>query len=651
MSGIAGIYNLDGQPVDRARMQRMADAMAYRGPDGIGCWIDGPVGLGHAMLHTTAESLREKQPLLDEQGALCLTFDGRVDNGSELRAALQSRGLPPQADTDAELVLRAYACWGEDCPQHILGDFAFAIWDGRNRKLFCARDALGIKPFYYYVDQHTFVFGSELRQLFEGATIRCEPNEGMIGEYLANAITSREETLYRGILRLPPAHCLRVQHGQLQLRRYWDADPARKIRYRTDAEYAEHFMEIFMEAVRCRLRSHGGIGAELSGGLDSSSVVSAVQSLQREGKALGANVETFSLVFPGLACDESDYIEDVIRKSGVKFNFVHPYEPKASCHEEYVQRHRDFPGYPGNYMWNAIRTLARDRGFRVHLTGLGGDDWLTGSDFAYAELLRRCRIRELIRRARVDSRLAGAPGIISALSLALRQGLPPLLPPGMRQAIRGILRREGIPKWINPQFARRIHLRERLRQKPDQHIFSSHAQRDQYRWLNSGYLVHSFEYDDRSAAEAAFEMRHPFHDRRMVEFALALPQEQLWRQDQTKFVLRQAMRGLLPERVRQRSSKADFSHSVVQAFQARGDESVFDSLATASMEWVDKERIRAIYRQLVQLYARGDEEYAEHMWPPWMIFGIDLWYKMTFVNRVCSSRESPRVEQSGTVLM
>lgn len=650
MSGIAGIHNLDGRPVDRSRLQRMTDMMAYRGPDGIGCWIDGAVGLGHAMLHTTAESLREKQPLLDERSALCLTLDGRVDNRNELRVALQCKGLQPQADTDAELVLRAYECWGEDCPQHILGDFAFAIWDGRKREIFCARDALGIKPFYYYADRCTFIFGSELRQLFEGAAIPCEPNEGMIGEYLANAITSREETLYRGVLRLPPAHCLRVQQGKVELRRYWDADPTRAIRYRTDAEYAEHFLEIFKEAVRCRLRSHGGIGAELSGGLDSSSVVSVAQSLRREAAAADIDMETFSVAFPGLDCDESDYIEDVIRKSGVKFNFVHSYEPKASCHVEYVQRHRDFPGYPGNYMWNTIRTLAREKGYRVHLSGLGGDDWLTGSDYGYAELLRSFKIRELIRRARLDSRLAGTPGIMSALILGLRQDCLQLLPPAAIRAIRLVLGRQGVPKWIKSQFARRIHLSERLRRKPDQHRFSSNAQREQYRWLNSGYLVHSFEYDDRSAAAAGFEVRHPFHDRRMVEFALALPQEQLWRQNQTKFILRQAMRGLLPESVQQRLGKADFSHSVAKSFQAQGDESLFDSLATAPMEWVDTKQVSAIYQQLVRLYARGDEAYSDHIWPPWMIFGIDLWYKMIFVNRVSSSRESLRVEQSGAVM-
>ncbi len=650
MSGIAGIYHLDGRPLEGARLQRMVGAMAHRGADGVACWIDGSVGLGHAMLHTTPESLRERQPLSDAQGTLCLTLDGRVDNREELRAALQSKGLPPQADSDAELVLRAYACWGEDCPQHILGDFAFAVWDARRRTLFCARDCLGIKPFYYFFDQNTFVFGSELQQLFEGADIPCEPNEGMIGEYLANAITSREETLYRGILRLPPAHSLRVENGRVQLKRYWDADPARAIRYRTDAQYAEHFMEIFREAVRCRLRSHAGIGADLSGGLDSSSVVSVIQLLRRQGAAPGTDVETFSLTFPGLPCDESNYIDEVIRKSGARRNLLRPHEPGASCHEEYVRRHRDFPGYPGNYMWDSIRDRLKEKGFRVLLSGLGGDDWLTGGDFYYIELLRRLKIRDLMRRARAESPTAPVAGMASAFYLELREDLMPALPPAMLQAIRVVLGRKGVPAWIDPQFAQRNRLRERLQKKPDRHRFENRTQRDLYRWLNSGYLVHSFEYDDRSASAGGFEMRHPFHDRRMVEFALALPPEQLWRNDQCKFVLRQAMQGLLPESVRQRLDKADFAHSVANAFRAQGDTPLFGSLAIDTMAWVDAAQIRTIYRRMMQLYARGEEEYTDHIWPPWMIFGIDLWYKMIFLNQKGSSPESPCVEQSGTVL-
>ena len=630
MSGIAGIYHFDGRPADRARLRRMAEAMAHRGPDGLNCWMQGPVGLAHAMLHATPESLRETQPLQDDAGALRLTLDGRIDNRDELRAALQGRGFAPRNDGDAELVLRAYQCWGEDCAQHILGDFAFALWNETTRTLFCARDALGTRPFYYCCGSGSFVFASELQQLFEGAAIERAPNDGMIGEYLANAITSRDETLYRGILRLPPAHCLRVQPGGVRLRRYWDADPGRAMRYRTDAQYAEHFMEIFTAALRCRLRSPGGIAAELSGGLDSSSIVCMAQSLRRNGAPAGADLETFSLAFPGMPCDESAYIADVVRSSGARNTVLPPHQPPASCHADYVSRHGDFPGYPGNYMWDSIRQRLRERGHRVLLTGLGGDDWFAGGDVYYVELLRRLKFRELLQRARSDCAESGVAGAAAEAYLELRHDLLPLLPPVLLQAIRTALGREGVPAWIRPQFARRSRLRERLQKKPDRHRFESRSQRDLYRWLNSGYLVHSFECDDRSAAGAGFEMRHPFHDRRLVEFALALPPEQLWRDGQSKFVLRQAMQGLLPESVRQRSTKADFSHAVANALQAQGGEALFDTLAIDAAGWVDKGRLRALYRRMNELYARGAQEYADHIWPPWMAFGIELWYKTRF---------------------
>jgi asparagine synthase (glutamine-hydrolysing) len=259
----------------------MTEIIGHRGPDGAGYWLDGPVGLGHRMLHTTPESLQEQQPFPNETGNLCLTLDGRVDNRDELRVALEARGKKVRTDTDAEIVLRAYECWDEECPKHIIGDFAFVIWDRPNQRLFCARDPLGLRPFYYYSDDRTFLCGSEPRPLFEDPTTRREPNEGMIAEYLARAITDQEETLYRGVFRLPPAHVLSVQPGRLRKARYWDIDPVRKIRYRTDEEYAEHFSDIFKVAVRCRLRSQGPVGAYLSGGLDSSSVVGVVQSLYR----------------------------------------------------------------------------------------------------------------------------------------------------------------------------------------------------------------------------------------------------------------------------------------------------------------------------------------------------------------------------------
>ena len=636
MSGIAGIYHLDGRPVDPALLTRMTDIIAHRGPDASGHWIDGSVGLGHRMLHTTPESLQEKQPLLDETGNLTLTLDGRVDNWDEVRMGLAAEGAKLRTDTDAELVLRAYKYWGEECPQRTIGDFAFVVWDRRQRQLFCARDPLGGKPFYYHTDGRTFLCSSELRQLFEDSTVRRKPNEGMIGEYLAKAITSQEETLYRDVFRLPSGHVLIVQPDGLRKARYWDIDPAREIRYRTDAEYAEHFAELFREAVRCRLRSYKPVGAYLSGGLDSSSVVGVAQSLYREGAIGDRGFETFSLVFPGRPCDESAYIQDVVQMWALKSNAVYPEESDPPDYTAQVRRYHDFPDYPNGSMADPLRSLARAKGFRVLLTGLGGDDWLTGSSYHYADLLRRLRLVALIRQIRFDSRV---PAVVWPRFSLFRFGFWPFVPPSARDALKWVLRRNGLPRWMGRRFAREIRLSERLRRPTAKRPFSSFAQADLYRTAISGFGAHFIEMEERSASRFGFEQRHPFHDRRIIEFALALPEEQRWRRNQIKFVLRQAMSGLLPETIRQRLTKADFSHVFAEALHGQRGERLFDSLAIASMGWVDGGWVQTAYRDMAQLYARGDEQYSRYIWPLWFIFGIELWFNMVFLHREALSAD------------
>ena len=165
MSGIIGIHYLDGRPVDRENLTKMVDILAHRGPDGADIWVDGCVGLGHRMLWTTPESLIEKLPLENQRGDLVITADARIDNRDELIAALQINNRPSDKVVDSELILAAYEKWGEDCPEHLLGDFAFAIWDERRELLFCARDHFGVKPFYYYFANNTFAFGSEIKAL------------------------------------------------------------------------------------------------------------------------------------------------------------------------------------------------------------------------------------------------------------------------------------------------------------------------------------------------------------------------------------------------------------------------------------------------------------------------------------------------------
>jgi asparagine synthase (glutamine-hydrolysing) len=631
MSGIAGIFNLDGQPVDPALLARMTAAVSDRGPDGVGHWIDGPVGLGHRMLQTTPESLDEKQPLSDDGNTnLCLIFDGRIDNRDELRAEIESKGARLRSDTDAEIVLRTYEIWGEACPRKIIGDFAFAIWDGRNRQLFCARDFLGIKPFYYYSDARRFLFGSELQQLVADPFFQPTPNEGVVGEYLTGSLTTTEETLYRGILRLTPAHYLVVRRDGIRKGRYWDIDPTKEIKYRTDREYSEHFLSSFQEAVRCRLRSHGRVGAHLSGGMDSSSIVAMAALLLREGRAVDCGFETFSMTYPSdWPCDERGYIKAVSRMCDVKTNFVEPGVPGRSYYIEQAHKYQDFPDFPnGAGQGLPLNEVARAKGFRVMLTGNGGNEWFEGGVDHLADLLRGLKFRKFFRHARLGTVLTGNP---SPLSLAFRSGLLPLLPSVVRRTGKLLLRkRTNLPDSISERFATRIGLRKRLRGTEHGAKFSSYAQRRIYRLVTDGTEVQPNEVMERATARQGLEDRHPFHDRRLAEFALAIPEEQRWRNGQTKYILREAMRDHLPEPVLQRKVQGDFSILFVKTLEALGAESAFDRLAVASLGWVEPNGVRRMYREMTELYARNDLNYTTRMWPLWGVLAMELWYRAAF---------------------
>ncbi len=208
MSGIAVIWNRDGRPVDGAQIVRMTELMKHRGPDGERHWRRGPVAIGHCALNTTPEALADQQPLIDEAAGLCITFDGRIDNREELKTLLDINGSDLISVSDPRLVLAAYRKWGEACVEHLLGDFAFAIWDERQRRLFCARDFLGVRPLFYALVGDTFVCASEVRTLFALPGLKREPNLAVLAARLLRQCIEFDDTLYLGVSRLPMAHCL-----------------------------------------------------------------------------------------------------------------------------------------------------------------------------------------------------------------------------------------------------------------------------------------------------------------------------------------------------------------------------------------------------------------------------------------------------------
>jgi asparagine synthase (glutamine-hydrolysing) len=624
VSGIAGLLALAGGTADTRTLRRMLAALAHRGADGEGVWASGPVALGHRAFWTTPEAQTEGQPWHDAAGELAVVMDGRIDNRDELRAALRGRGCRLRADHDSELVLRAYECWGENFPRELAGDFGIAVWDGTRRRLVCARDPLGVKPLYYQGNGSTFRWGSEPEAILADPEVPRTADEGMVAEMLAGYLVSRADTLWVGLKRVPPAHTLTVDARGIRLARYWPPESLADIRYACDADYALHFRALLEEAVRGRLRAAGPIASHLSGGIDSSSVVALAQRLLQSGSP-PVPLEAFTQTYPAQPRDERAFAEEVASRCGTKWHAVMPDPPGPEYYEAQARRYLDFPDYPNGAAGSlAISRLAASNGCRVMLTGVWGNAFLEGSTAHLADSLRGGRLVEAIRCARSDCALLYDTGLASAL---FNGGVRPLVPSRIRRALSPLLRRAVVPQFMPAAFARRVGLRDRLRLPEWAPPYPTFAQRGVYTSALTAWNVHAGEITERGAAMFGIEERHPFTDRRLVEFCLALPEEQRWRGTTLKVVLREAMRGLLPEAVRTKAEQPDLSFLSMEALAAAGGERVFENLRIAEQGWVDPGVAREMYRRAVGLLAAGDPRYAELVGPLWTIHGLDLWWR------------------------
>lgn len=617
MSGIFGIFNLDGRPVDRELMERMSAALAHRGPDASGIWIDGPVGLGHRMLHTTPESLHETQPLVDETGRYVLVMDGRVDNREELRRDLLAHGARLRDDTDAELILKSFGLWGEGCLIQIIGDFGLGLWDAKSRRLFLARDPLGRKPLHYVQQSDFIAFGSLIAPLITHPEFRMEPNEGMIGEYLTDCVNDLEETLLKSVRRVRPGHYGTTSGSLLVQKKFWDIDPDRRIRYSDDRDYNEHFIHLLREAVRTRLRAIGGVAIELSGGLDSSSVATVALELNRREKTSLA-VQTFSYIYPGWGCDETRFIRDFEKIWGAS-NLLAPDEPELGSYQKFAETFLDFPGYP-NASPLRLDAAVRSKGIRVVLTGLGGDEWFSGHLIHYADYLEKLQVIPLIRQTISDLKL-NSRGIPLRL---LRYGLLPLLRAGNMGGNAGS---ELAQSHLTPDFVRRTALRERMARPLEQPLFKGFVQRQMHSLLTNGTWIQSHESLERIGSMNSIERRHPFHDRRMVEFGFALPEDQRWKGRYRKVLLRNSLRELLPRSILRRTDKAGFSRLFAQLLTSRELEEFARNLEIAGCGWVDKSRVCKMLSSLCKFYVPGENRYNPGIWILWMIIGVELWFR------------------------
>jgi asparagine synthase (glutamine-hydrolysing) len=617
VSGIVGVFNLDGRPVDPHVPSRMLEAIAHRGPDRRAVWSDGPVALGHCLFSTTPESIDERQPYRAAEAGLSIVFDGRIDNREELVERFDRERIHPTAAFDAAYALCAYRTWGEACAAELLGDFAFAIWDGPRRRLFCARDVAGVKTFYYHRGPRVFLFASEPQAVLRHPAVSGRPDEGMIGEYLS-VVTSIEDTAFADIKRLPRACRLVVSADACDSGKYWEIDAQRTIRYDSPEEYGHDLRSLLADAVRVRLRSCSPVGVMLSGGVDSSSILAMAASMAAAGRAA---CEAYSMIGPGQSLDETEYIDQVVAMYQCRSRRFSGDTPPAADYRRTARVRADVPPSPNACLPRSLKRGAQRAGVRVLLSGIGGDEWFGGSHYGCSDLLTSFRWWQLMATVRARARCpeVSTPGPLVKVLLW------PQLPFRVRKRIKMVIGRDGVPKWIQPDFARRIALADRLFPDDSHPPFPTAAQRTIYREMTSGTITRGMEEEERSSAECGVETRHPFTDRRLIEFGMAIPEALRWRRNTRKFILRDAMRGRLPDPVRLRLTSGDASPVFIAPLRELAREGIFRAPAIERHGWADGRQLRAFHARVLARHAEGDSGYGDAVLPLWTLVSTELW--------------------------
>lgn len=624
MSGITGIFRLDGAPVSQEVLGRMTDAMKHRGPDGSACWAEGNLGFGHTLFCTTPESLNERQPLVDDAAGLALVWDGRIDNREELFGALDSR---PADVTDSQLALRAYEKWGTDFLPRILGDFALGLWDRRQRRLLCARDVLGQRALYYWFDGKTFLFASEFQPLFESPGVPREPNLHQAARWLSNGMEAEDETLYEGILRIRSAQAVVVDAHGLRKFCYWQPDPEKTTHYRTGGDYAEHFCALFREAVRYRMRTTGVVGVMVSGGLDSTSIACMAQKLHNED-TVEHSVQTFSTIYDTLPCDEREYIQSGVEKWKLNAT-VNVYERQPEWLDfGLMSRFPDSFYSPTDHVQEFSQM--RDRGIRVYFDGIGGDELLAPDLSCITDWVRRLRLVRAYRQLRVASTVYGS----SMTRFGLMYCVAPFVPKPVKRFTKPLVRRAN--RAIGSVLCRAY---ENSVRGPDfSHVpeFPEPRSRSTYESFYTGSSPMAIEFQELIACRFPLECRRPFADRRLLEFTLSIPDDEVWRTGEPiKTILRDAMKGVLPEKVRRRTTEAEFSPLIERELRHRqrteADQLIRDS-NLVKLGVVEHDRLQDAWRSYCEESNSSAASVVTHA------LAWELWYRWSILNLETGAR-------------
>ena len=628
MCGIAGIAfsSKSRRSANESVLRRMCDVISHRGPDDEGFFIDGSVGLGHRRL-SIVDVAAGHQPMTNEDGSLRITYNGEIYNHADFRAELEARGHVYQTHCDTETILHLYEEHGEGCVEYLRGMFSFAIWDSNTRKLFIARDRLGVKPLYYAQTQDgSLYFASEIKSLLASGDIKAEVNYDVLPDYLANHAPSGTQTLFRGINRLLPGHTLTWIDGKLSIKCFWDLhfDPSGEPK-RSDKDYIAEWKELFETSVRLRLMADVPLGMFLSGGIDSSAIAAVMSGMVQEP------IKTFSVGFSEREANELEYARLVARTFGTNHHeiILTPDEffaalPRLVWHEDEPLAHlASIPLY-------FVSKLASQH-VKVVLTGEGSDELLAGyyryRTTVYNQALGNSfqsltnePIRQVIKN-RIESLPAGskAKRKLSRTFLCLKPDLENIYFDNF-----AVFSRARQAQLLTNEAKERLGSVD-----PYQTLKALIEDTDATTLLNrllyadtKTYLHELLMKQDQMSMAASIESRVPFLDHKLVEFSARMPERMKLRGWTTKYVLRESMKGVLPDVILKRR-KMGFPVPVGTWFRGKY-RSVID-------EYVLSERTLArglfepeYLKRMVEAHQSGVENHADRLWS---LLNLEIWLR------------------------
>jgi asparagine synthase (glutamine-hydrolysing) len=537
-------------PIESADLVRARDALAHRGPDGAGIWVDAErrVGLAHRRLSILDLSSAGDQPMTTAEGSLWVTYNGEMYNFLELRAELEGLGHPFRSRTDTEVVLRAYLQWGDQCVRRFRGMFALGLWDTRRRRLLLARDRLGQKPLYYYQDPRRFAFASELKGLTAFPGFDLAPDDSALYDFLTYGYVPAPKTPYARIRKLPPAHILVLEAGRTRLESYWDVDFTRRATVAGEAA-VDAVRERLDDAVRSHLVADVPVGSLLSGGIDSTAVTAFAQRVS------STPLHTFSIGFDVAAHSEVHFA----RRAAEAFGTDHVEETvtaeMAAAIQPRLRGIYDEPYADASAIPTLLVSTVARRQVKVVLSGDGGDEVFAGYP-AYARHLRRARFRFAPRILRDR-----APAWIETTPLMRIRGMPTLVD-GLRPELeRHVLINGG---WT-PAAKRRIlrpEVTRRYRDYDDYWYFRQYWREDldllsrlQYLDLKTYLPDDILTKVDRASMSVGLEVRPPLLDHLLVEMVASLPTALRNPRGALKHIFKKAVAGLVPREIIDRAKK------------------------------------------------------------------------------------------------